>query len=207
VNPQTLNLYSYVRNNPLKYVDPTGHQDEDPRKKGKKGNDDDPPPGPLDVVVVNINDAEQRKRQQQQQQPTQQPGFDWDNFNRRVWGFNNSMSRLAFGFEKFSFTPVSSTIRAVFGEQAHHDYQDAAMALLPLAIEARTEAAVEGEMDDLLEVTIDSAKHPEAADHILDAQGAGYPNILTLDREGAVERRTESLQGIPKVSGKQLDEG
>jgi len=40
VNPQTLNLYTYVRNNPLKYVDPTGHQDENPRKKGKKGNDD-----------------------------------------------------------------------------------------------------------------------------------------------------------------------
>src|SRR6185369_10710927 len=41
VNPQTLNLYSYVRNNPLKYVDPTGHEDENPKKKGKKGNGDD----------------------------------------------------------------------------------------------------------------------------------------------------------------------
>jgi RHS repeat-associated protein len=41
VNPQTLNLYTYVRNNPLKYVDPTGHQDENPMKKGKKGNNDD----------------------------------------------------------------------------------------------------------------------------------------------------------------------
>jgi RHS repeat-associated protein len=40
-NPQTLNLYSYVKNNPLKYVDPSGHQDELPKKKGKKGNDDD----------------------------------------------------------------------------------------------------------------------------------------------------------------------
>lgn len=25
-NPQTLNRYSYVLNNPLKYVDPTGHE-------------------------------------------------------------------------------------------------------------------------------------------------------------------------------------
>jgi RHS repeat-associated protein len=40
-DPQTLNLYSYVKNNPLKYIDPTGHQDEFPRKKGKKGNGDD----------------------------------------------------------------------------------------------------------------------------------------------------------------------
>ena len=87
------------------------------------------------------------------------------------------------------------------------------MALLPLGIEAQTEAegermeaALEGEMDELLEVTIDSTKHPEAAEHILDAQRAGYPSILTLDREGAAERRAESLEGIPKVPGKQLDE-
>jgi RHS repeat-associated protein len=35
--PQTLNLYTYVRNNPLKYVDPTGHADEGAQKQGKKG--------------------------------------------------------------------------------------------------------------------------------------------------------------------------
>jgi RHS repeat-associated protein len=29
-NPQTLNLYAYVRNNPLKYIDPTGHFAQDP---------------------------------------------------------------------------------------------------------------------------------------------------------------------------------
>src|SRR4030095_5794343 len=29
-NPQTLNLYAYVRNNPLKYIDPTGHNPQDP---------------------------------------------------------------------------------------------------------------------------------------------------------------------------------
>jgi RHS repeat-associated protein len=32
VNPQTLNLYAYVRNNPLKYIDPTGHQQQDSNK-------------------------------------------------------------------------------------------------------------------------------------------------------------------------------
>ena len=32
VNPQTLNLYAYVRNNPLKYVDPTGHFGQEPNQ-------------------------------------------------------------------------------------------------------------------------------------------------------------------------------
>ena len=27
-NPQSLNRYAYVRNNPLKFVDPSGHSDE-----------------------------------------------------------------------------------------------------------------------------------------------------------------------------------
>src|SRR4030095_6880145 len=32
-NPQTLNLYAYVLNNPLKWADPTGHFAQDPEKK------------------------------------------------------------------------------------------------------------------------------------------------------------------------------
>ncbi|MBI3425800.1 MAG: RHS repeat-associated core domain-containing protein, partial [Acidobacteria bacterium] len=32
ISPQTLNLYTYVRNNPLKYVDPSGHLAQDPKK-------------------------------------------------------------------------------------------------------------------------------------------------------------------------------
>lgn len=30
INPQTLNLYAYVLNNPLRYIDPTGHTSQDP---------------------------------------------------------------------------------------------------------------------------------------------------------------------------------
>jgi RHS repeat-associated protein len=32
-NPQTLNLYSYILNNPLKWNDPTGHEPQDPLTK------------------------------------------------------------------------------------------------------------------------------------------------------------------------------
>ncbi len=35
-DPQNLNRYSYVRNNPLKYIDPTGHQGEEPEQGTKE---------------------------------------------------------------------------------------------------------------------------------------------------------------------------
>jgi RHS repeat-associated protein len=34
-NPQTLNLYAYVLNNPLRWADPTGHMPQDPKGNGK----------------------------------------------------------------------------------------------------------------------------------------------------------------------------
>jgi len=76
------------------------------------------------------------------------------------------------------------------------------MALLPLAVEARTEAAIDGEIDELMEVTIENAKHPEAAEHIFDAQRAGYPSILTLTEKVRPREGAESLEGIPKDTRK-----
>lgn len=53
---------------------------------------------------------------------------------------------------------------------------------------------------------VDMSVHPESAQHILDAQAAGYPSELTIDRSGALANRNASLKGYDKVPGKQLDE-
>ncbi|QDU90474.1 Sporulation-specific extracellular nuclease precursor [Pirellulimonas nuda] len=55
-------------------------------------------------------------------------------------------------------------------------------------------------------VTVKRSQHPESAQHIEDAQRAGHPKELTLDRANADANRAESLRGIDKVKGKQLDE-
>jgi hypothetical protein len=55
-------------------------------------------------------------------------------------------------------------------------------------------------------VTISRSKHPESAQHILDAQAAGHSKVLTLARNGADANRAESLKGMKKIKGKQLDE-
>ena len=47
-NPQSLNRFSYVRNNPLKFIDPTGHgEDCGPTGHDKCESDPPPPPPPL----------------------------------------------------------------------------------------------------------------------------------------------------------------
>ncbi|WP_336769044.1 hemagglutinin repeat-containing protein [Pantoea endophytica] len=55
-------------------------------------------------------------------------------------------------------------------------------------------------------ITVDKSKYPESAKHIEDAQDAGYPSTLTIDRSGANQRRRESLKDTPVVSGKDRDE-
>lgn len=56
------------------------------------------------------------------------------------------------------------------------------------------------------EIEISRERYGEAADHIADAQQAGYPDVLEIAREGAAANRSASIGGLPKVPGKQLDE-
>ena len=59
---------------------------------------------------------------------------------------------------------------------------------------------------DKIEVRISSSRYPESAGHILDAQNAGQPANLTIDRASAAARRRESLSGQKGVPGKDRDE-
>ncbi len=58
----------------------------------------------------------------------------------------------------------------------------------------------------VVEIGISRTKTPESWQHIQDAIKKGYPAVLTIDRAGAEENRKESLKGLDKVPGKDLDE-
>ncbi len=55
-------------------------------------------------------------------------------------------------------------------------------------------------------VVISRTASPQAAQHIADAQVAGHPSVLTLDRLGTDARRSAALSGIPTVPGMHRDE-
>ncbi|MDM5337534.1 NucA/NucB deoxyribonuclease domain-containing protein [Fictibacillus enclensis] len=50
------------------------------------------------------------------------------------------------------------------------------------------------------------SRYPETGDHIRDAIAAGHPAVCTIDRDGADQRREESLAGYPTKTGYDRDE-
>ncbi len=60
--------------------------------------------------------------------------------------------------------------------------------------------------DLVVEIELSKSRYPESAKHIQDAIADGHPEILTIDRGGAKERRKASLKGVNTISGLDRDE-
>ncbi len=59
---------------------------------------------------------------------------------------------------------------------------------------------------DAVPIYVDPNKYPASAQHIIDAQAAGHPNFLTINRGGAAANRAASLSGIKTAPGMDRDE-
>ncbi|MBL8171498.1 MAG: hypothetical protein JNJ50_25275 [Acidobacteria bacterium] len=198
-NPQTLNLYAYVINNPLKWVDPTGHSAQDPKKDSEPiGYDEDGNPiYDCDDCKEVIDSPDKR---------VGQPGF-WESLIP-FWGSGRSAVdyyQTGHPWKGTLYTGLAVTdvflVRSLATGVGKLGFRLFAKEATEQVIvkEALVEAGVK-------EVTISASKYPESAAHVLEAQAAGYPSVLTVDRAGATARRVESLKDIPKIPGKQLDE-
>ena len=60
--------------------------------------------------------------------------------------------------------------------------------------------------NDIVTIQVSKRKYPQSAQHIQDARASGQTSILTIDRTSAKTNRSQSLKGIDKVPGKDLDE-
>jgi RHS repeat-associated protein len=82
------------------------------------------------------------------------------------------------------------------------------VALAPIAVRlGRLAGRVFGKWaDDVVDVLISHEKSPRAARHIDDAQAAGKPDVVTLDRTRTRPNRQESLKGTEPQKGLDRDE-
>jgi RHS repeat-associated protein len=142
-NPQSLNLYGYVNNNPLSKVDKDGHCLED-------------------ACVV-----------------------------------EGAVAIVAFGA-----LTVSTYLQTPSGQRSLANAASSASA----AISSTFHSIFSKSDTPVPEVVVDGNKHPESAQHVAEAQAAGHPAEVTIDRGNAKTNRAEALKGTPAVPGKQRDE-
>lgn len=103
-NPQSLNSYTYVMNNPLRFVDPSGHQGEGVKKKGKRGTYDEdfgntydtPQIVVIDAVPANATSSQTQTQTQTSRDPIEDiiPLTDAGTFGRTLTGMPSSGTSL-----------------------------------------------------------------------------------------------------------------
>ena len=150
-DPQTLNKYAYVRNNPLRYTDPNGHCVEDL------------------CIGEAIAVAAAFKATASAIAYLQTPQGQ-DSARAAIVGTGLLINKAADAIGSLFFSKSDSTA---------------------------------GTPKD---VYIDPTKYPAAAGHAEDAQAAGQPDVLTVKRPGASDRRGEATAGHPTQAGSDRDE-
>jgi len=169
-NPQSLNLYSYVQNNPTTTADPDGHC------------------WPLCDPTVFINS-----------------GFAIDDARQMLTkAFADTAKAVAADPKAgavVGLTLFAGGVAADTGLAAEED-EPVGPAVQGQA-ESETEVPAGSQPQD---VYIDPSKHPAAAGHAADAQAAGHPDVLTVERGGAAERRAQATAGVPTQPGTDRDE-
>lgn len=74
------------------------------------------------------------------------------------------------------------------------------------------EGIIQGEPKNPKEVTYDQVlefpkeRYPETGKHIVDAMNEGHSEVCTIDRDGAADRRKQSLSPYPPKKGYDRDE-
>ena len=141
-NPQSLNLYSYVNNNPTTTRDPDGHCLEDACVIE----------GGIVVTAMAVAYLSSPPGQQL---------------------LHNAVNSL---------TGLGSSISSLFHSSNN------------------------GATTQPKDVYVDPNKYPASAGHVADAQAAGHPDVLTVDRPGASDRRADATAGHATQPGTDRDE-
>jgi len=163
-NPQTLNLYSYVQNNPTTMGDPDGHCGED-------------------LCIVEGGAA------------------------IYVGG-----AALLAGTAAVLSTPAGQRSLSTFTSAAGQSISNSISSINSFFSKDTATSATPGTQTGTQagsqpkDVYIDPSKYPASAGHAADAQAAGHPDVLTVDRPGASDRRADATAGHATQPGTDRDE-
>lgn len=209
---QSFNRYSYVANNPLSYTDPTGEIFEsgwdalnvgmgivsfvDNISKGDYGW------AALDAVGVVVDVA-----------ATAVPGVPGGAGTGikalKVSGYvGKAYKATKEGFKrkgKWIATQADDAIKGVKNNKYVNKIKDGVDSAVE-RVKGWFGGKPKGTDADVTTVEVSRGRHPESAKHIEDAQSAGKPSELTIDRGGAKANRKDSLKDVPTKKDLDRDE-
>jgi RHS repeat-associated protein len=218
-NPQTLNKYQYGLNNPLRYVDPSGHFGLDEFWSSidslvKQGQDE------LNSVFRGLTNADpldnlnmQRAQGALDQYPDGKPnrvfGFTGPDVNLILQSYTDARTNMVFissvglALQEFALIGASlvdsaPTMSTNIGLRTPR----VPPAEPPLAPSTSNPAPVE---DALPELEISASKYPQLAENISHAQRAGHPDVLTFGGNNDANRGA-ATKNIPILQGYDRDE-
>jgi RHS repeat-associated protein len=170
-DPQTLNLYSYVRNNPLSRADADGHCFWDACI------------AEATAVVAGVGATAAYLAS-----PAGQRAIA-----ATVALVNKTATAIGHGLDVLNSAPSAC------GVSCTSEFYPGPGANTGLTFS-------QSNQDGPKDVYIDPNKYPAAAGHAADAQAAGQPEVITVDRKGASGRRRQATAGQPTQAGSDRDE-
>lgn len=188
---QGLNPYSYVWNNPVQYIDPTGFDGVEAYLKGVGVG-----LTPFDAVAVDARDLD----------ISHDPAFRAGVVFGATLGFAGDLIGIAVA----TVGGAAGAAPTLGGSAAAGAVAVGTLEVMAVGHVANMAVFSKGggntTSSDTKEVTVSEAQHPESAKHIKDAQASGKPSTVTIDRAGAKTRRAESMRGKKRTPGKDRDE-
>ena len=164
-NPQSLNLYSYVQNNPTTVGDPDGHAD------------------PCGCDLLSPHQA----------YVIDQSVRFWASV---TWQVLQQDAKVISGATHATVQAIQNSFSSDNSKTAPAPQSNPAP-----GTQTGTEAGSQPK-----DVYIDPSKYPASAGHAADAQAAGHPDVLTVDRPGSDARGDAALAGHGTQAGTDRDE-
>ncbi len=204
------NRYSYVFNNPLKYTDPSGYIASEQNVDDAGGSDNvsmDNFGSDDNNTDMGLGSTEEIGELGKSTSDELSSGSLFDGIIQAAKEIGGLISEAL----RPSDIEIAATMAALgtpmpFDDLAAGAYWAGKATYATISAVSKYTKISRAAPSAVRQVQVSLSRHPEAAQHILDAQGAGHPSVLTVNRTMADANRRDSLRGVPTKTGLDRDE-